>query len=392
MAAMVSANALGAEALGMADQIGSISPGLQADIIALDGDPLKVIRAVRRVVFVMKGGMVYKNAARRDSCLCGRPALMRPLRNVFCRATWTVSRECLALPYPSLPEGLLAPDAAAQNFLSKRNRKMKRITFSVLYALWVTALLLGAVQSNPSLAQTPTTTPQAAPPSQWLTITQVSVKPEMMGEFQNFMKNTTNPALKKGGVKWREVWQSTNFSGDAFEFVLVSQFDKFADFDGPSPLEKALGAQGFADWSAKAGSLVKSVHRYIVRTRPDLSVMSKAYAPKLAVISSVHVAVGRNQEFEDFTKNDLVPVMAKSGATYLVSQTIFGGDANEYVTLTMRDAFAEIDKGPVPVQVLGPEGAVKLFQKLPAGTVTHIERSILRLVPELSIMPAEMPK
>ncbi len=65
MAAMVSANSLGAEALGMADQIGTIAPGLQADIIALDGDPLKDITAVRRVVFVMKGGVVYKNVSRR---------------------------------------------------------------------------------------------------------------------------------------------------------------------------------------------------------------------------------------------------------------------------------------------------------------------------------------
>jgi len=64
MAAMVSANSLGAEALGLGDQIGSIAPGLQADIIALHGDPLKDITAVRRVVFVMKGGVVYKNAAR----------------------------------------------------------------------------------------------------------------------------------------------------------------------------------------------------------------------------------------------------------------------------------------------------------------------------------------
>jgi len=64
MAAMVSANSLGAEAMGMADQIGSIAPGLQADIIAIDGDPLKDITAVRRVIFVMKGGVVYKNLAR----------------------------------------------------------------------------------------------------------------------------------------------------------------------------------------------------------------------------------------------------------------------------------------------------------------------------------------
>ena len=50
----------------MADQIGSIALGLQADIIAVDGDPLKDITAVRRVVFVMKGGIVYKNAGRSE--------------------------------------------------------------------------------------------------------------------------------------------------------------------------------------------------------------------------------------------------------------------------------------------------------------------------------------
>ena len=64
MTAMVSANSLGAEAMGLSDQIGSIAPGLQADIIALDGDPLRDITAVRRVVFVMKGGIVYKNMSR----------------------------------------------------------------------------------------------------------------------------------------------------------------------------------------------------------------------------------------------------------------------------------------------------------------------------------------
>jgi imidazolonepropionase-like amidohydrolase len=72
MAALVSANSLAAEAMGMADQIGSIAPGLQADIIALDGDPLKDITAVRRVVFVMKGGVVYKHAARGATSLALR--------------------------------------------------------------------------------------------------------------------------------------------------------------------------------------------------------------------------------------------------------------------------------------------------------------------------------
>ncbi|HTS12799.1 MAG TPA: amidohydrolase family protein [Candidatus Limnocylindrales bacterium] len=63
MDAMVSANSRAAESLRMGNEIGSIAPGMQADIIALDGDPLKDITAVRRVVFVMKGGVIYRNDA-----------------------------------------------------------------------------------------------------------------------------------------------------------------------------------------------------------------------------------------------------------------------------------------------------------------------------------------
>jgi len=64
MTAMISANSLAAKAMRLEDQIGSIAPGMQADIIALDGDPLKDITAVRRVVFVMKGGVLYKSEAK----------------------------------------------------------------------------------------------------------------------------------------------------------------------------------------------------------------------------------------------------------------------------------------------------------------------------------------
>jgi imidazolonepropionase-like amidohydrolase len=67
MDAIVSATSRAAEALRLQDRIGAIAPGLEADIIAIEGDPLTDITAVRRVVFVMKGGVVYKNVARTRS-------------------------------------------------------------------------------------------------------------------------------------------------------------------------------------------------------------------------------------------------------------------------------------------------------------------------------------
>ena len=42
---------------------GVIAPAYEADLIAIDGDPLKDITALRRVVFVMKSGTVLKNIA-----------------------------------------------------------------------------------------------------------------------------------------------------------------------------------------------------------------------------------------------------------------------------------------------------------------------------------------
>jgi imidazolonepropionase-like amidohydrolase len=63
MAAIVAATSTAAQSVGLGDKIGTIAPGFEADIIATDGNPLQDITAVRRVVFVMKGGKVYKNLA-----------------------------------------------------------------------------------------------------------------------------------------------------------------------------------------------------------------------------------------------------------------------------------------------------------------------------------------
>jgi imidazolonepropionase-like amidohydrolase len=60
MDAIKSATINAAELIGIKDQTGSIEVGKLADIVAVDGDPLKDPQAFGKVVFVMKDGVVYK--------------------------------------------------------------------------------------------------------------------------------------------------------------------------------------------------------------------------------------------------------------------------------------------------------------------------------------------
>lgn len=59
MEAIKSATSVAAQVLGMADKIGTIEAGKLADIVACDDNPLKNIKTLERVTFVMKDGVVY---------------------------------------------------------------------------------------------------------------------------------------------------------------------------------------------------------------------------------------------------------------------------------------------------------------------------------------------
>jgi imidazolonepropionase-like amidohydrolase len=60
MDAIISATSAGAAAVGLGETIGTVAPGYEADLIAVEGDPSRDITAMRRIVFVMKGGVHYR--------------------------------------------------------------------------------------------------------------------------------------------------------------------------------------------------------------------------------------------------------------------------------------------------------------------------------------------
>lgn len=61
-AAIVAATVNAAELLGLSAEIGTLEAGKAADLVAVAGDPLKDVGVLKSIGFVMKGGVVVKDA------------------------------------------------------------------------------------------------------------------------------------------------------------------------------------------------------------------------------------------------------------------------------------------------------------------------------------------
>ena len=60
MDAIVSLTSISAASIDLGKQIGAVAPGMAADLVAVAGNPIADVDALRRVLFVMKGGRVYR--------------------------------------------------------------------------------------------------------------------------------------------------------------------------------------------------------------------------------------------------------------------------------------------------------------------------------------------
>jgi hypothetical protein len=253
-------------------------------------------------------------------------------------------------------------------------RSLVSVIVSTVLALWLGAVL----QSTPATPQQP----PAAPIALMLTI--VDVKPDMMADYVALQKNETIPNLQKGGVEWRDAWRA-GFFGTTYTVAYVTPLASFARLDGPTPIEKAVGADGARAYEAKIAKMVASMRRYALRDRADLGYRTEGGAmPKLGVLASVEVITGRQPEFETILKNEWAPALKKAGVpSYSVSQVMLGGAITEYYTFTPLENFAQLDKGHPIQQSLGEAGMNQLLAKMGA-TIHHAERIVIRYDDELS--------
>jgi hypothetical protein len=225
----------------------------------------------------------------------------------------------------------------------------------------------------------------AATPRTWYSVNIVTLKRGAAAEWVELQKTQTIPMQQKGGVKVRDTWQSGAPFGEGSTYAIVTQIDKFADYDQPPLAQRMMDGDAFRAFTEKNNRLVERNHVFAIQDRAELSIAPAPTAQiKAAVLTDATVISGHADQFEAYIKNDLLPVLKKGNALgYLVSRTIFGGNGNEYHSLQLLDSFAALDKGPIPVQVLGSAAAQALTAKA-TPHVASINRQLMRYVPELS--------
>lgn len=251
---------------------------------------------------------------------------------------------------------------------------MTRCTFGTLVVFVASAITLAS--SSASAQQTP------APVR--LSVQIVNVKPEAVTDWLALQEKETVPALKKIKAPPREAWTTSNF-GEAFQYIFTQPLEKFAQYDNPQgPMIRALGAEGARIYNEKVRKMIVSQQTLAITIMPESIVPPPSYAPKFMILNFAYAVPGRAADYDAYLRNDFMPVIRKAKPTgFVMSRTLHGGDANEFVTARYLENMAELDGPNLQTQAIGAEAANKMGAKT-AGMLQRQERRVYRYVPNLS--------
>lgn len=214
------------------------------------------------------------------------------------------------------------------------------------------------------------------------------MKPDQAAEWAQIQKSQTIPMQQKGGVRSRDTWQSGAPFGDGNTYGVVTPIDKFATYDMPPLALRVLGEAPGRAYQEKLAAITLARRTFAVQDRAELSIPPAPNAKFVAaILADVTIVSGHAAQYEAYLRDDLLPLLKKDNTVgFVVSRTVFGGNANEYHEVTYLASFADIDKGPAQARLLNAAERTAMAAKI-TPHVEHVERTILRYVPDLSYAP-----
>src|SRR5438034_1215771 len=156
---------------------------------------------------------------------------------------------------------------------------------------------IGAAQRQAGAGQGrgASTAAQTTPAPVRISVATTHVKPDMIGVYEDLIKNEANPALKKVGVPYR--WTFAEFiAGQNYTMVSVQPVPNFAQYDQGPILTRALGADGAANYNAKLRSTIVSTETKILTVQRPMSINSASTTPPTYLqVQRILVAPGKAQ-------------------------------------------------------------------------------------------------
>jgi hypothetical protein len=226
---------------------------------------------------------------------------------------------------------------------------------------------------------------QQQPPAQRVVVQVTHVKFDQLDAYQNLMKSTFLPVVKKANLA-AYVWTWTSgASGEAGEFVQVRPIKNYAELDIPNRLRDAMGAEALNAFNAKIRPMIASRQNYIQTVRQDLTLQASAAPPALGVVQIFQVSPGKGADFTASMTSDYLPAFRKAGVKdFFAYAGNFGGAGGNIVTVRPIAKYAQLDEpGLLNKAGLSQDQIQKIGQRR-AATATVVENNLVRFVPELS--------
>jgi len=245
---------------------------------------------------------------------------------------------------------------------------------NVAFRLVAGSVLLAATLSIPCLAQT--ATPQIA------RVQLIHIKPDMLTEWLDLQKNEVVPALKKAGAKSRTVY-ATGLFGNAYEFVIITPIDKYAELDAGNPMNKALGQPASFRLADKLRKCTESSTSYAITRLTDLSNVPEGPTPQMLVTARYRITPGKSAEFRNLVKSEILPIYKKAKTGLIVNARGVGANPNDVTMSTVITKYADLDGGPFLTKQLGQDGAAKVNAKF-LGIRTLMDVYVRTKVDDLS--------
>src|SRR5262245_20522218 len=131
---------------------------------------------------------------------------------------------------------------------------MKRVVSIAASALALASVVVTAQPGGAGkAAQTPTTAPQR----HWFSVTITTIKADRVADWIAMQQAETIPMQQKGGIAFRDTWQSGAPFGEGNMFAIVTPIDKFATYDMPNLARRILG-DGAAAYQRKLADMTES--------------------------------------------------------------------------------------------------------------------------------------